>query len=58
MNIRCAEIANLARSNHVVERIERLFYRALVIEQMFLVETNVVGVESLQAVEFFITLYI
>jgi hypothetical protein len=25
---------------------------------MFLVETNVVGVESLQAVEFFITLYI
>jgi len=43
---------------HVVERIERLFYRALVIEQMFFGRDNVVGVESLQAVEFFITLYI
>jgi hypothetical protein len=58
MKIRCAEIANLARSSDVVERGERLSYRGLVIEQMFLEEINVVGAESLQAVKFFITIYI
>jgi UDP-N-acetylglucosamine enolpyruvyl transferase len=58
MKIRRAWIANLARSNDVVERVECLFHRGLVIEQMFLVEINVVGAESLQAIEFFITLYI
>jgi hypothetical protein len=58
MRIRCVEIANLARSQDVVERIERLFYRGLVIEQMFLVEINVVGAESLQVFKFFMTIYI
>jgi uncharacterized protein YuzB (UPF0349 family) len=51
-------MANLARSNDVVERVECLFYRGLVMEQMFLADTNVVGGESRKTVEFFITIYI
>jgi hypothetical protein len=56
MKIRRAEIANLARSNDVVERVECRLYRRLAIEQMDLVESNVVGAESLHAVEFFIAI--
>ena len=51
-----AEIANLARSNDDVERVECLLYRRLVIEQMELVEINVVAAESLQIVEVFMTI--
>jgi hypothetical protein len=54
--IRHAEIENLARSNDVVERVESLLHRRLVIEQMKLVEFKVVGAESLQTVESFITI--
>jgi hypothetical protein len=56
MEIQRAEIAILARSNDVVERVECLLYRRLVIEQMELVEINVVAPEPPQTVEFFITI--
>ena len=56
MKIRRAEMANLARSNDTVERVECPLYRRLVIEQMELVEINGVAAESLQTVEFFITI--
>jgi hypothetical protein len=56
LKIRRAEIANLARSNDTVERVESPLYRRLVIELMELVEINVVVAESLQTVEFFITI--
>jgi hypothetical protein len=53
MKIQRADIANLARSNDVVERVECLLYRRLVIE---LVEITVVAAESPATVEFFITI--
>jgi hypothetical protein len=49
VEICCTEIARLAGSNHVVKRAECLLERRFLVEYMDLVEVDVVGAESLQA---------